>query len=82
MHRNSESVLINQEKNHDKNRNILLSMKNNVNQFINLIKSKKISLDMIGNLFDENWELKKQLADNISNKFINKCYTEAKKKDL
>ena len=80
MHRNSESFLIDQEKNHDKNRNILLSMKNNVNQFIDLIKSKKISLDMIGNLFDENWELKKQLADNISNKFINKCYTEARKK--
>ena len=37
-------------------------MKNTVNQFINLIKSKKISLDTIGNLLDENWELKKQLV--------------------
>ena len=80
MHRNSESVLIDQEKNHNKNRNVLSSMKNTVNQFINLIKSKKISLDTIGNLLDENWELKKQLADNVSNKFIDNCYTEAKKK--
>jgi len=80
IHRNSESVLIDQEKNHDKNRNILSSMKNIVNQFINLIKSKKISLDTIGNLLDENWELKKQLADNVSNRFINKCYAEARKK--
>ena len=79
MHRNAESVLFDQEKNHNKNRNILSSMKYTVNQFINLIKSKKISLNTIGNLLDENWELKKQLADNISNKFINKCYTVAKK---
>ena len=71
MHRNSESVLIEQEKNHNKNRNVLSSMKSTVNQFINLIKSKKSSLNTIGNLLDENWELKKQLADNVSNKFIN-----------
>ena len=80
MHRGSESVLIEQERNHNKNKNILSSMKNTVNQFINLIKSKKISLNNIGNLLDENWKLKKQLADNVSNKFINNCYTEAKKR--
>ena len=59
MHRNSESVLIEQEKNHDKNQDVLSSMKDTVNQFINLIKSKKINLATIGNLLDENWELKK-----------------------
>ncbi len=80
MHRNSESVLIEQEKNHNKNKNVLSSMKNTVNQFIDLVKSKKISLNKIGNLLDKNWEFKKQLADNVSNKFINNCYTEAKKR--
>lgn len=69
--------------------NILIDQKNNINNKIkyhNRIKElafeavdalKKGEIDKIGILLKENWELKKQLSNSISNEKIDKMYSRA-----
>lgn len=45
---------------------------------LSILKSKAKPIDDFGKLLDNHWQLKKSLASNISNKFIDDIYKEAK----
>ena len=44
-----------------------------------MIKSNKFSIKSFGDFLENGWELKKNLADQVSNKFIDDAYALAKK---
>ncbi len=61
----------------DKNSKILFEMKNNVDEALNILKSKS-NINLFGELLHHSWEQKKSLAKTISNSKINEIYSEAR----
>ena len=78
--RNASDILKNQVKNIQKNSNINEYMKRMVDltyMLYNDLSNNNIS--NFGEILDENWNLKKRLSSNISNKYIDHYYSLAKK---
>lgn len=73
--RQSSEILTEQKKNAKKNSEELTSIKNLAVDAVESIKSG--DLDKIGELLNENWELKKKLSSNIDNGTINDMYQRA-----
>lgn len=72
--RNATEVAAEQIKNVSKNISALRRMGEMVDESIEILHSGK-SLDRFGKLLHEGWRLKKSLAHNISNTFIDSIYT-------
>lgn len=74
QYRKAETVLSEQKKNINKNIINLREINNLTNKAHKYINNSKF--DELGYLLHESWEIKKQLASNVSNKNIDKIYTE------
>ena len=76
--RPSETILSNQDKRNENFDNIkhLIEMRSQVPKLKLLLESKVISLNKIGKLITEGWELKKKLSKLITNKKIDKAFEE------
>lgn len=72
MTRKSSEILTSQRSNTLSNVDFLRQIKNCVPQVINAIESGR--LDLIGDVLHHSWNLKKKLADNISNRGIDEMY--------
>ena len=79
MSRDASTVLSKQEKRRINNQKNLLKIREQSNQLFEMIKQKNFSLKQFGELLDEGWKLKKELASQISNQFIDDAYNIAKK---
>ena len=55
----------------------LNKIKNQTIELKRLFEEKKISINKIGNLINEGWEIKKTLSKNISNKFFDNVFSKA-----
>ena len=55
----------------------LNKIKNQVIELKRLFEEKKISINKIGNLINEGWEIKKTLSKNISSKFFDNVFSKA-----
>ena len=78
IERNSSKSLRQQIKNTSlgKNTQNLIAIKNQVNEAKKIIKNK-IDIKLLGELLNENWEIKKKLSKNITNSSINEIYMKA-----
>ncbi len=76
--RSADNVLQDQNKNKMKNKNKLTIIRNMTKQFNDLLLTKKLNLNEIGNLIDNSWKLKRELSAKISNKKIDQIYNIAK----
>jgi D-glycero-alpha-D-manno-heptose-7-phosphate kinase len=72
--RSSDSVLKEQDKNNAKNGNLLIKMRNQVDDLHTFISSKDFNLKGLGEMIHQNWEMKKNLASNVSNPLIDNAY--------
>ena len=72
--RPSESILKEQDDKNKLNFNILNQMREQALFFSKKLIEPNISIEAIGGLLNHGWELKKQLASNITNKYINTWY--------
>jgi len=72
--RPSESVLRKQDENNKNNKIILEKMRDQAYEISKKLISKRISINEIGEILNEGWEFKKQLASNISNIKIDQWY--------
>ena len=76
--RDSSSVSSNKIKNISSNKKILFKMIDIVNEAEFILRGKdKNYIYKIGNLMNQQWNLKKELASNVSNKHIDKIYNKA-----
>jgi D-glycero-alpha-D-manno-heptose-7-phosphate kinase len=72
--RKADSVLTEQDKNNSKNSDLLIDMRDQVDDLYEMLNNKSIDLNSFGGQIHKNWEMKKQLASNISNNTINDAY--------
>ena len=72
--RPSESVLKEQDENNINNSHILIKIRDQAKELSNLFLSEKFSINNFGNLINEGWKLKKQLASGVSNLDIDNYY--------
>ena len=79
MSRDASTVLSKQKKRSSINNSNLLKIRDQAEELFYLIKSDKFSIKKFGELLESGWELKKDLADQVSNKFIDDTYALAKK---
>jgi D-glycero-alpha-D-manno-heptose-7-phosphate kinase len=79
INRDASKVLKIQKKNKLINNPNLLKIRNQSEELFNLLKSDKFSLKKFGEFLEEGWIIKKSLATQISNKFINEIYDLGKK---
>lgn len=79
INRDASKVLKFQKKNKLINNPNLLKIRNQSEELFNLLKSDKFSLKKFGEFLEEGWIIKKSLATQISNKFINEIYDLGKK---
>ena len=77
--RPSESVLKEQDENNINNSHILIKIRDQAKELSNLFLSEKFSINNFGNLINEGWKLKKQLASGVSNLDIDNYYNVALK---
>ena len=82
MSRDASKVLSKQKKRSLINNSNLLKIRDQAEELFYLIKSDKFSIKKFGDFLENGWELKKNLANQVSNKFINDAYTLAKKKGV
>ena len=75
--RQSSAILDEQKKGIKTNEKILLKMKNQTAQLLSAFQVGNI--DLLGEILDEAWSLKKQLASRITNAEIDEVYQRAKK---
>jgi len=75
--RPSESVLLEQDKKNNINKDILDKMKKQALDLSNILTEVDLSISSIGSILNQGWELKKNLASNISNRTIDKWYDTA-----
>jgi len=75
--RGSESVLKEQNANSVDNTNGLTKMKNQALELSNILSCNEISIKRVGELLNQGWDYKKNLASNISNSSIDKWYEKA-----
>lgn len=73
----AESVLEEQEKNSELNRETLLLMRQQPEDLRKLLYSPNFSIDSFSKIIYDGWELKRSLASNVSNMAINKAYAVA-----
>ena len=73
LKRDANEVLISQVKNIKRNVKFLDEMKNFVEPFREIINIGK-NLNLLGEILNSSWKLKKSLSNNISNKDIDKYY--------
>ena len=78
IERNASKSLKEQIKNTSlgKNTQNLIAIKTQVNEAKKIIKNK-IDIKLLGELLNENWEIKKKLSKNITNSSINEIYLKA-----
>ena len=74
--RKSSEILTHQVKATKKQLNTLIKMRDQVISFKEILENN-ISIDSLGLLLDEGWQLKKSLVDKISNNKIEKMYKKA-----
>jgi len=79
MSRDASKVLSKQKKRSSINNSNLLKIRDQAEELFDLIKSDKFSIKSFGGFLESGWELKKDLADQVSNKFIDDAYAIAKK---
>ena len=72
--RPSETVLLEQDKNNNKNRDYLLTMRQQAKDLLDLLNCKEFSIESFSTIIHEGWMIKKKLASRVSNLFIDKCY--------
>lgn len=77
--RNASDVAKLQMSNFNKNRLKLLEMSNLTSYALNVLTDEKQNLDQFGELLDHQWQLKKGLAENVSNAEIDLIYQRAQK---
>lgn len=77
--RPSESVLAEQDKNNIKNSENLLIMRQQAEELSNLLYSDNFSIERFGKTIHAGWQLKRQLASQVSNPGINRYYNIAMK---
>ena len=73
--RKSSEILTEQRSQTVANADFLRQLKNGVPQVINALETGR--LDLIGDVLDHSWKLKKKLANNISNRGIDEMYQQA-----
>tara|TARA_X000000368_G_C23020792_1_gene707874 strand:- start:104 stop:1114 length:1011 start_codon:yes stop_codon:yes gene_type:complete len=73
----SKNNLIQQKKNLNNNINDLQNLKKIAIKFKNLLISKKLDLNMLGFLLNQNWKIKKNFTKTVSNIYLNKIYNDA-----
>jgi len=72
--RQSETVLSEQDKNNSNNRDYLVAMRQQAKDLLDLLSCKGFNLESFSRVIHEGWIIKKKLASQISNPFIDKCY--------
>jgi len=77
--RPSESVLKEQDENNINNSEILIKIRDQAEDLSNLFLSENFSIKEIGDLVNEGWRLKKELASGVSNPDIDNYYNLAMK---
>ena len=75
MSRDASKVLSKQKKRSSINNSNLLKIRDQSEELFDLIKSNKFSIKSFGDFLENGWELKKNLADQVSNKFIDDAYS-------
>jgi len=78
MTRNASSILSNQKENFDQKNNKMTIMKKMVN-FVDILAEElqKNNINAFGKILHENWMLKQEMAEGISNSKINRWYNAA-----
>jgi len=72
--RPSEEVLLEQDKNNNKNRDNLLAMRQQAKDLLDLLNCKEFSIESFSKIIHEGWMIKKKLASKVSNLLIDKWY--------
>jgi len=80
MTRPSESVLSEQDKKNYENVDILLRMRHQVDELMNLLLGNNTNVEQFGAIIHDGWKLKRQLASQISNNKLDHYYQIAMKK--
>ena len=78
LQRNSADILLSQQKNIHQTKDILHEIKNLALDMRDLVLDSNNRTSKIGEILDKNWNLKRNLSDNISNQFIDQNYSKAK----
>jgi len=77
--RNASKILSKQKKRSSINNSNLLKIRDQAEELFYLIKSDKLSIKKFGEFLERGWEIKKNLASQVSNRFIDDAYSLAKK---
>lgn len=78
--RSADSILQEQNSNHEKNKEMLTLMRNQAEKIHNLINKNEMSVQSFAKTIHEGWLMKKNLASSVSNSSIDKAYTAALEK--
>ena len=79
INRDASEILLIQKKKQLLINDKLLKIRDQSKELFQLIKSNKFTLKKFGQLLDESWLIKRELASSVSNNFINNIYDVAKK---
>jgi len=72
--RSAETILEEQDRNNQKNTEILFALRAQAEEIFSLMTQESFSIKEFGNIIHKGWIMKKKLASNISSTFIDSCY--------
>ena len=77
IERKSEEILTEQNDNTKLNSPTLIEIRDQALQFCEAVKNNDLNMETLGTFLHKGWKLKKTLASNISNSFIEQAYSSA-----
>ena len=72
--RPSESILKEQDEKNKENADVLIAMREQANELMNLLYDDNFSIEQFGGIIHQGWQMKRKLASNISNSTIDRFY--------
>lgn len=79
MTRPAESVLSEQDRRNHENTEVLIKMRNQAHELVNILLDSGSTINDFASVIHEGWEMKRKLASGVSNDRINQLYDIARK---